>query len=196
MLNKIGWIGNGGNYFSRQYNHVSYKAFPSAEVNLPPKNSLIFRSIYVSISAGIKNFRSLWSTHAIGMNIVSIVSKTDVCTGLCAKISNSELPTMLMLLCLRHELSRLGKDVSFYILLLRLLICTSNRLFLFLFCFSSPVSLRNPFTFASWPLSFFITLCANSAMFLRRMSRLFGLGSVFWAISIIMFRSVNIALNP
>ena len=39
----------------------------------------------------IKNSKSLWSTDAIGLYIVSIFSWTDVCTGFCAKMSNSEL---------------------------------------------------------------------------------------------------------
>ena len=70
---------------------VASKSFPSAVVNLPRTYKRIFKSIYLSCSAGIKNSGSLCSTDAIGLYMVSIVSCTDVCTGFWANMSNSEL---------------------------------------------------------------------------------------------------------
>jgi len=47
--------------------------------------------MYVSLSAGIKNSRSFWSTGAIVFFATSVTPSTDVCVGLCAKMSNSIL---------------------------------------------------------------------------------------------------------
>jgi len=120
---------------------VASKPFPSAVVNLPLTKNLIFKPIYVSCSAGIKNSRSLWYTDAIGINRDTIVSWTDVYTGFCAKMSNSE-PTMLPLPCLRLERSHLGKAVNFYNLSL---IFTCRGLIL------CPFIGRSPLTFESLP---------------------------------------------
>jgi len=51
----------------------------------------MFRSTYVSLSAGIRNSRSLCSTEAMGLYVTSVVSTTDVCMGQGANKSNSEL---------------------------------------------------------------------------------------------------------
>ena len=71
-----------------------------------------------------KNSRSLWSTDAIGLNMVSIVCCTDVCTGFGAKMSNSELPDNATAAMPTSRMKALGKD-SFYIILL----LNSRRLF-------------------------------------------------------------------
>jgi len=51
----------------------------------------MFSSTYVSLSTGIRNSRSLYSTEAMGLYVTSFVATTDVCIGLGANISNSEL---------------------------------------------------------------------------------------------------------
>ena len=45
----------------------------------------------MSLSPGIRNSKSLWSTNTMGLYLTSVVSRTDVCTGLEANISNSKL---------------------------------------------------------------------------------------------------------
>ena len=51
----------------------------------------MFRSTYVSLSAGFRNSRTLCSTEDMGLYVNSFVSTTDVCIGLGANKSNSEL---------------------------------------------------------------------------------------------------------
>ena len=86
----------------------------------PNQFSLISRSMYVSLSAGIKNSKSFWSTGAMGLYVVSIVPSTDVCIGLCAKMSSSLLTDaisaaayMLMGL-LKSDWTKQGKYIPFY----------------------------------------------------------------------------------
>ena len=119
--------------------------------------------------------------------IVSIVSWTDVCTGFCAKMSNAELTD----------------NTSAAVLMSWMKYCRKRCPFLyshFSFYLSQVVSL--PFLLflllrlRPYPLSLFITLCADSVAFLRTISRILVLGSVFQAMSVIMFRPVTNASEP
>jgi hypothetical protein len=74
--------------------------------------------MYLSCSAGIKISRSLWYTDAISLNMVSIVSCTDVSTGFYTKMSNCELTDNSSAAMPTSRMKALGKYVSFYILLL------------------------------------------------------------------------------
>jgi len=51
----------------------------------------MFRSTYLTLSAGIWNYRSLSSPDPMGWYITSVVSTIDVCIGLGAEMSKSEL---------------------------------------------------------------------------------------------------------
>ena len=110
---------------------------------------------------GIKNSRWLWSIDAIDIIMVSIVSSTDVYTGLWAKNSNSDLTDNAFAAMPTSRMKALGKDFSFYILFL------NSRRF-----FPAFALLR----LSACPLSLFRTLCAESRTFLRTTSRNFASG--------------------
>ena len=175
------WVKNEwSKLFAVAVKSVESKSSQSAVVNLTRIYSLIFKSIYVSCSAGIKNSRSLWSTDAIGLYVVSIVSCTDVCTGFCANMSNSELSDNASAVMPTSRMQALWKDVSFYMLLPLL---NSPRLFSAL-----PLVRLRP-----CPLTLFRNLCAESLTFLRTTSRNFVSGSVM---SVSMFRPAASASEP
>ena len=114
---------------------VAFKSFPSAAVNLPLTNCDIQINTRI-ISAGIKNSKSLWSTDALGLNIVSIVSWTDFCTGFCANMSNSELTDNASAATLMSRMKAVRKRWTRYILLLLLLVLPLAGCFIaFLFFF-------------------------------------------------------------
>ena len=164
---KIDWRANGGNYSSQQCD-VSSKAFPSAAVNLPLTNRLIFGSIYVSFSTGIKNSRSLCSTDAIGLYIVSIVSWTVACRDVELWINWQGS---------RRWHGRAANEACWEMSFLY----SSSLLYLagFFAFFAFPLLCLLP-----WPLNSFITLWADTATFLDMISGIFALGSVFRAMSL------------
>jgi hypothetical protein len=119
--------------------------------------------MYASLSAGIKNSKSPFSTDGIRLYATSVVSWTNEYTGLDTKISNSELMDA----------------VSAYLAGERRMTFRTICLFVKLGLFSFPFASRCVFALRPRPSNFCIRFCVDPATCLEKMSRVLTSGIYF-----------------